>query len=1106
MADKKILLVEDESIEAMDIKRTLESFGYEVPYVASSGEEAVVKVLEIMPDLILMDIILKGDTDAIDAVSKIKDLNIPVIYLIAHSEESTIESAKLIEPYGYIIKPYDPTELKYAIELALYKKQIEKELKLSESKYRSIFENSMDAVFLTAPNGDIVEANPAAERLFGYSNEQICKLGRQGLVDPNDKRLSELLKERELNGEATGELNFVKSNGSKFTGEISSAKFKDADGNERTSTVIRDISLQKTSQKTIKESEEKFRSLVENAADILIIHDSKGKIVDANKNASESLGYSHEELLQINIMDIEQDADLKHAQEKVWPKIKSDEPFSLLGHLSRKDGSIFPVEVRFAIVDIQGHKLFMGLARDITKPKLLENEKEELLKESQKIQNELSILIENIVDEVWFCDNQGDIILANAAARKFEQDAKPEDEKSLNGLIKSVEVFDSDGRPRPREGSPLLRSLNGEILTDLEEIVIFPGSDEKHYRQVSSAPIKNKNGEITGAVAVVRDITRLKKGEKEIIQAKEEWERTFDALPDLIAIIDKNYQIIRANKAMANKLGVHPDDVAGLTCYQAVHGINSPLNTCPHTKLLKNGCENSVEIHEDKLNGDYLVSVSPLHDQDGKLMGSVHVAHDITQSKKAEEKIKESENRYRMIGQLISDFAYSCVHGKSGIYEVDWITNSFYNITGFTEKELEQNRCWLFTVHPEDEQIAHKQLADLKVGSKNVRDFRIINSNGEVRWLKNHVECVEDKERGKLRIYGAAEDITQLKNATRELELSEEKYRTLFETDPDYTLLIGTDGIIRDVNKATSDITGLSREKLIGKHFIELGMALPEDIPTYVENITRLLKGEQIKPFESQFRDKDGKIRWGFVTLTPIIKDEKISSFLAIISDFTERKVAENQLKATLQEKELLLREIHHRVKNNMQILSSLLNLQIQHEDLDETIAVLKESQGRVKSMAMVHEKLYKSDNFSNINLREYLVNLVSDIFYSYGCKKETINLELDLEDIKMGIETAIPLGLIINELVTNSVKYAFPQSKGTISIKLKSLTEQMELTIADDGIGLPKDIDIENTKTLGLQLVNSLTDQIDGEIELDRSHGTEFKITFKELKYKKRT
>ena len=213
----------------------------------------------------------------------------------------------------------------------------------------------------------------------------------------------------------------------------------------------------------------------------------------------------------------------------------------------------------------------------------------------------------------------------------------------------------------------------------------------------------------------------------------------------------------------------------------------------------------------------------------------------------------------------------------------------------------------------------------------------------------------------------------------------------------------------------------------------------------------------------------------------------------------------EKELKNSLAEKEVLLREIHHRVKNNMQIISSLLNLQIQFEDLDETVGVLKESQGRVKSMAIIHEKLYQSSSLTNINFKEYIEKLILDIFYSYGIITSSIESVLDIKDINLNIDTAIPLGLIINELVTNSVKYAFPELSGKIFVELKSNNDLLELTIADNGIGIPEGVDLENSKTLGLQLVNSLVTQLEGELKRDLSNGTEFKIIFKELEYKNR-
>jgi two-component sensor histidine kinase len=184
-------------------------------------------------------------------------------------------------------------------------------------------------------------------------------------------------------------------------------------------------------------------------------------------------------------------------------------------------------------------------------------------------------------------------------------------------------------------------------------------------------------------------------------------------------------------------------------------------------------------------------------------------------------------------------------------------------------------------------------------------------------------------------------------------------------------------------------------------------------------------------------------------------------------------------------------------MKNNMDIISSLFDKQIMHLE-KETENILKESHGRLKSMTMTNEKLYQYENLSKINFKDYVADLVNDIFYSYGIKNGTIHPKLEIEDINVDINTAIPLGLIINELVTNSVKYAFPQSKGTIKIKLKSSPDQLELTIADNGVGLPDDLDYNNTDSRGLQLVYDLVRQIDGENELDRSHGTQFKITFK--------
>lgn len=231
-----------------------------------------------------------------------------------------------------------------------------------------------------------------------------------------------------------------------------------------------------------------------------------------------------------------------------------------------------------------------------------------------------------------------------------------------------------------------------------------------------------------------------------------------------------------------------------------------------------------------------------------------------------------------------------------------------------------------------------------------------------------------------------------------------------------------------------------------------------------------------------------------------------ISNIISRALESEERRQAEASIRDSLQEKELLLREIHHRVKNNMQIISSLLNLQTLYVEGEETLSVLKESQGRVKSMAMIHEKLYQSHDLSHINLGSYITKLVSDLFDTYGVKNGSITPEIKVSDIQISLETAIPCGLIVNELVTNSLKYAFEEKKtGHINIEFKQEDDDYVLIISDDGSGIPEDIDFRNTRSLGLQLVNNLVKQIDGNIELDRNQGTKFIIRFQDVEYKKR-
>ena len=375
--------------------------------------------------------------------------------------------------------------------------------------YKSIFNNSMDAVLLTHPDGTIFYANSAAEKIFGYTQNEICRLGRSGIVDTTDPNLVTMLDERKRNGRSRGELIFIKKDGSKFPGEISTNVFTDENDIMDTFMIIRDISRRRNAEQSLKESEDRYHSLFKNNhAAMLLIDPNTGNIVDANPAASSFYGYSHEDLVKMNIETINNLPNFDVHSE--MQKSKAFKKNHFLFKHTLANGEIRDVDVYSGPITVGGKNLLYSIIHDITQRKIIENKIKDSLDESLRVQDELITLIENIVDEVWFTDIDGNIILANAAARKFQEKIKSEEKLSLNKLIAKSEVYNSNGSLQVKDGSPLIRALNGEILTNFDETVIFP-SGKKQYRQVSSAPIKNEYNNIMGAVAVVRDITIQKK-------------------------------------------------------------------------------------------------------------------------------------------------------------------------------------------------------------------------------------------------------------------------------------------------------------------------------------------------------------------------------------------------------------------------------------------------------------------------------------------------------------------------------------------------------------------------------------------------------------------
>lgn len=347
--------------------------------------------------------------------------------------------------------------------------------------------------------------------------------------------------------------------------------------------------------------------------------------------------------------------------------------------------------------------------------------------------------------------------------------------------------------------------------------------------------------------------------------------------------------------------------------------------------------------------------------------------------------------------------------------------------------------------------------------------------------------------------------LQSLQESNFNLEKSEKRYRTIFENTGTAMVIIDDKMGIKLVNTEFERSTGLYNEEIENKKNL-LDFVVKDQLAEINKhlNLEEFKEKNTLKNYEIQLMDKKGEIRDYLATIgfIPGTKNSLIS-----LIDVTEHKKAENQVKASLKEKEILLREIHHRVKNNLQVISTLLFLQSGEITDPEIIENYRESENRIQSIALIHEKMYQSTDLSSIDFTSYINSLIDDISHSYDTGQKDIKIQIDTGHFYLSIETVQPLGLIINELISNSLKYAFKgRNNGIITISLEELdSKYFKLTVSDNGIGLPEDLDFENSQTLGLLLVNNLVEQLEGTIRLIKNGGTIFEIIFKELEYKKR-
>ncbi|MDI1353991.1 MAG: PAS domain S-box protein [bacterium] len=660
---------------------------------------------------------------------------------------------------------------------------------------------------------------------------------------------------------------------------------------------------------------------------------------------------------------------------------------------------------------------------------------------------------------------------------------------------------------------------------------ILNSKKEEVWLENSLVPITNDKGKISFFINILRDITEQKESELEVENQNNNYRNLLDNSPVAYMIHDHGVCVF-LNNAMGTLLRLKSkNQMLGKFVLDLFDGSERKkaaerIHSIYENKRSKNKYNNysikdaegialEVEIKSVPLkynNKDCILSlVNNLNDRRQREKEKIKTLITETANKQLQKEIKERQEAEKSLTEKTAHLS-SILENSTHLI---WTVNEKYEITSYNQNfhnvVMLQHKV---SIKPGDkidelllsgredyvnlwytkyrEAFAGKKLEFVKEDFYNGSVFRKIFINpiyNERREVKE-ISCI-------------ANDITDSKIYEQKLLNQTGKLSAIFDSSHHYIWTIDGDGKLTSFNKNYYDlVTALYNTKPF------LGLVLNRGVLANDKEYSELLQFHYDKAFvglatsfEIETRDKDNMKVYLEIFLNPIFENDKVVEVSGIAHNVTEKKYVQQRMEQSLKEKEVLLREVHHRVKNNMQVISSILNLQSSYVSDDYALTLLKETQNRIKTMAYIHESLYQNKSFTSVNFSEYVHTLVKNIVQSYSYSSDKIGLELNIQDLTLSLDSSIPAGLIINELITNAIKHAFPGAKkGIISFSLRSENNFVILELKDDGVGFAPGLDFENSHTLGLQLVNTLIEQIEGELKYtsEKDKGTEVTVKFK--------
>jgi PAS domain S-box-containing protein len=846
----------------------------------------------------------------------------------------------------------------------------------------------------------------------------------------------------------------------------------------------------------IEESDKRQKTMLSNTSDVLGIIGVDGLMKYKSPNIEKWFGWEPEDLVGTNGFQNVHSDDLDRIQKAFTTLLEcNNSTVTMIYQYKCKDGTFKPIEL--TATNLTKDPLIKGVLlnyHDITERKQVDQK----LFQSEK---QYRMLFKSMIDGVCLHE----IVYDTGKAINYRiLDANPKYEQILQFKKEDIvgklatEVYKTDDAPYLDVYAKVAETGESDQFE-----VFFPPM-EKHFLITVFSPEKDK------FATVFEDITEQKKAQDKLLNSENLlrksqeiaqigtyvmdistgiWESS--AILDDIFGIDKEYKTDVSGWLQI----VHPKDRDMMQDYFTTNVIENKEAFNKEYRIIRNFDQQERWVHglgELKfVNND-----TPI-----KMIGTIQ---DITEQKQSEEALRESKDRFQIISQLSSDYYYSLTITPSNEMVVEWISESFESATTYPSDEIKNFNKWMTHIHPDDIPNLTKKRKALLNNNVVINEYRVHTINDETRWFSDHLQPEWDEEQERVtRIFGSVSDITKRKQAEEEIKSQNSLLSMIMETSPVGIVTVDSNDSIIYANLQAEQILGIEKSKITTRKYNAPSWN-PTDIngdPFPDENLPfSIVKttGKSVYNIQHGIKWPDGKHIILSVNASPLGGQEgQGSGMVATFEDITDRKNMEDKIKFQLEEKEIILKETHHRIKNNFATIISLLSLQSNSLTNPEAISALNNAIGRVNSMQVLYEKLMLTHNYQTTSIKLYLNDLIDDLIEFFP-KEIDLKVERQIDDFQTDSKQLFPIGIIVNELLTNIMKYAFKgRDSGFIEITLKEYEGEITLIMQDNGRGLPEGFDIEDQKGFGLMLIKMLTQQLDGSFTIDNHKGTRSVIKF---------